>query len=137
MAEVATLVNATGQVDEKKWRAAVEKTKKTGSLTHRAIQRGYAVDPNSAAGVIVEEGEMIPAGIAISDVWMERVKGVDSALERAVEEALDLKPKDTDLNALSKAALEAMAAERGINVTGLSKADLITAITAKRETDAG
>lgn len=101
--------------------------KKTGSDTHRATQRGYAVDQKSGAGILVEEGELVPAGIPVSENWMEPVKG-SKALAGALEEGLDPHPKDVDLTQLSKPALEAMAAERGINVKGLSKDDLVTAI---------
>jgi hypothetical protein len=48
--------------------------KKTGSDTHRATQRGYAVDQKTGAGVLVEEGELVPAGIPVSENWMEPVK---------------------------------------------------------------
>lgn len=100
--------------------------KLTGSNTHRATQRGYA------NGELVEAGDLVPSGITVSEEWMEPVK-VSKALAGAIEEATDPNPKDVDLHQLSKPALEAMAAERGINVAGLSKADLITAITAERE----
>jgi hypothetical protein len=50
--------------------------KKTGSDTHRATQRGYAVDQKTGAGVLVEEGELVPAGIPVSENWMEPVKNV-------------------------------------------------------------
>lgn len=109
----------------------------TGDNTHRATQRGYAIPqtdpPEARAGVLVEEGEVVPADVPVSDTWMEPIKKADRKLARAVEEAQDESPKDTDLTALSKPALEAMAAERGINVKGLSKDELITAIRAERE----
>lgn len=109
----------------------------TGDNTHRATQRGYAIPqvdpPEARAGVLVEEGEVVPAKVPVSDTWMEPLKKGEGKLARAVQEALDESPKDTDLTALSKSALEAMAAERGVNVKGLSKEDLITAIRAERE----
>jgi hypothetical protein len=37
---------------------------KTGEGTHVATRRGYA------GGELIEEGGAIPAGIAISEVWM-------------------------------------------------------------------
>lgn len=111
--------------------------KLTGDDTHRATQRGYAIPqtdpPEERGGVLVEEGELVPAKTPISTEWMEPVKRGERALAGAVEEALDPAQKDVDLTQLSKPALEAMAAERGINVGGLSKADLITAIKAERE----
>jgi hypothetical protein len=115
--------------------------KTTGSNTHRATQRGYAVDPDSHAGVLVEAGEPVPANIPVSDEWMEPVKKGDRALAAATDEALDPHPKDVNLTKLNVAALQAMAAERGINVEQdghtLSKKELIAAISAKVEKDAG
>lgn len=111
--------------------------KKTGAETHRATQRGYAVDPDSKAGTLVEEGELVPAGIRVSTEWMEPVSKKDRAAAAAIEEALDPHPKDVDLTKLDKAALQAMAAERGINVDGLGPKALIDAIKAARENDAG
>lgn len=103
--------------------------KNTGAGTHRATMRGYA------GGEIIEEGKLVPAGVPVSDNWMERVKKGDEKLARAIEEATDPSPDDVDLTQLSKAALEAMGAERGINPKGLSKADLITAINAAYDRD--
>jgi hypothetical protein len=112
---------------------AVKAAAKTGHDTHRATMRGYAIASGSAAGQIVEEGEIVPANVPVSEEWMEKLDKKEAKLTAAVNEAQDENPKDTDLTALSKPALEAMAAERGINVSGLSKADLITAIKAERE----
>jgi hypothetical protein len=112
-------------------------SKKTGAGTHRATQRGYAVDPTTKAGVLVEAGEMVPGDQVVSKEWMEPIKSKDRALAQATEEALDPHPKNPDLTALSKPALEALATERGIGISGLSKADLVTAITAARANDAG
>lgn len=99
---------------------------KTGANTHRAVQRGYA------GGILIEEGEFVPADVPVGS-WMEPIAPKDRKLARAVQEAQDESPKDVDLTALNKSALQAMAAERGINVDGLSKDDLITAIKAERE----
>lgn len=121
---------ATGEMTADEREAAIKKAPKTGDNTHVANQRGYAL------GQLIEDGELVPAGVIVSDVWMDKIKG-NKELAAAVEEALDPHPKDVDMTALSKPALEAMAAERGINVAGLSKADLITAIAAAREKDAG
>jgi hypothetical protein len=107
--------------------AVVKKAAKTGINTHRATQRGYA------NGVLVETGDYVPDGIAVSKDWMERVDGKTDRLEDAVNEALDPLSKDVDLTKLSKPALEAMAAERGINVDGLGKDQLITAIKAAHD----
>jgi len=98
-----------------------KKQKLTGSNTHRATEKGYAL------GQLVEANDFVPAGVPVSTEWMEPVKG-SSELERAVNEALDPQPGDVDLTKLSKAALEAKAVDHGINPGGLSKDDLITAI---------
>lgn len=98
----------------------------TGVNTHVATQRGYS------KGILLEEGDLVPDGVPVSDEWMKEVEG-SGKRARAVREAQADHPGDTDLNALSKSALEAMAAERGVNVDGLTKADLIAAITAERE----
>jgi hypothetical protein len=107
----------------------------TGGRTHIATQRGYG------ARELVEEGEFGPAGVPVSDSWMKKVSAKEAALLGAEQEATDLKPKDVDLEPLSLAALQAMAAERGINVEqkgkALGKDDLIAAIKAARATDAG
>lgn len=106
----------------------MSEVEKTEAGSHRATERGYA------NGELIEPGKLVPPGIAVSTEWMEPVNG-SAKLARAVEEAQDPKPGDVDLNQLSKAALEAKAAEHGINPGGLSKADLITAITAAFDKD--
>lgn len=121
--------------------AAHKKIDRTGIDTHRATAKGYAIpDHADGAGVLVEAGEIVPANVPVGS-WMEKLPKGKRALEAAVDEALDLKPKDVDLTKLNVAALQAIAAERGINVeqggSPLSKKDLIAAISAKRETDAG
>lgn len=100
--------------------------KKTTAASHRATERGYA------GGTIVEPGDLVPEGTPVGS-WMEPVKKGEQRLARAIEEAQDPINDDVDLTALSKAALEAMAAERGINVRGLTKDELITAIKAEAE----
>lgn len=40
----------------------------TGEGTHTATQRGYA-------GTVIEIGEVVPAGIPVSTVWMAPVEG--------------------------------------------------------------
>lgn len=112
---------------------AVKKAAKTGTNTHRATMRGYAIQVGEGSGVLVEEGEIVPPNVPVSDEWMEKLDKGEAKVAGAVAEAQDENPKDVDLTALSKSALEAMAAERGINVKGLSKDDLITAIKAERE----
>jgi len=103
--------------------------KLTGSNTHRATEPGYAL------GQLVETGAFVPAGVTISENWMEKVKGGTNELERAVNEALDPQPGDVDLTKLSKPALEAKAVDHGINPANLSKDDLITAIKAAIDKD--
>lgn len=114
--------------------------KRTGSDTHVATQRGYAIN-SQGAGELVEPNEMVPADVPVSEEWMRPVKKSEAALLGAAEEATALKPKDVDLTKLDEPALQAMAAERGINVEQagkkLNKKELIAAITAAHETDAG
>lgn len=92
---------------------------------YRATERGYA------GGELIEEGVLVPAGAPLGS-WMRKADG-SPALERAMDEALDPTPGDVDLTALSKPALEVMASDKGINVRGLSKDDLITAIKAAHD----
>ncbi len=130
-----TLLNATGVVDEKKWRAAADKVEKTGSETHVAVMNGYA------AGAVVEEGQFVPADTPVSDIWMKRVKASERKAVAAAAEAVDPKPKDVDLTKLGVPALQAMCATEGINVEQdgkpLTKAELIAAYNAHIEKDAG
>ncbi len=114
-----------------------KKGPRTGSDTYRATQRGYAINPDNGAGVIVEQGEMVPADQPVSELWMEKVNAKDRKLAAAVEEGLDLKPKDVDYTQASLPALQALAMLYNMNVGDLGKADLITAIKAHREKDAG
>lgn len=112
---------------------AHKSAKRTGDATHRATQRGYAVMDNGA-GLVVEEGQIVPSDQVISDTWMEKVKGKTSAAEQAVADASAQRKDDPDLTQLSKPALEALATERGVTqVKGLSKDDLIQAIQASDE----
>lgn len=95
--------------------------------SHVATERGYA------DGVIIEPNEPVPSGIPVSENWMEPVDKNESKLARAIDEALDPLPDDVDLTQLQPAALEALAAQKGINPKGLSKKDLITAIKAAHD----
>lgn len=106
------------------------KVAKTGADTHRATQRGYAIDPNTGVGALIEEGQLVPPNQPVSEVWMEPVKKGERALAGALEEALDPLPKDVDYTQMTVAALQAVAAGFGISPGGLNKADLITAIAA-------
>lgn len=100
------------------------KTTEAGS--HRATERGYA------GGELIEAGRLVPAGVPVGS-WMAPVKKGTEALQRAVDEAQDKRNDDVDLTAVGLPGLRAMAAERGINVKGLSEKDLITAIKAEAE----
>jgi hypothetical protein len=101
---------------------------KTGAGTHRATQRGYA------AGQLIEEGDAVPEGIAVSEVWMEKVKGSDKGMAERFDEVQDSKKDDPALDSLSIAALQLRATEAGVtDVTGLKKADLISLINAERD----
>jgi hypothetical protein len=102
--------------------------KETKAGSHRATARGYA------GGNIIEAGQLVPADVAVSDEWMEPVKGKDTAAAKAIEDVQKDRKDDADLTTLSKAALEALAVERGVtSVKGLSKDDLIAAIQASDE----
>lgn len=102
----------------------------TGVNTHRATQRGYA------KGELIEEGQMVPAGVAVSDNWMESLTPKEARLARATEQALDPHPDDVNIAALKGDALTAYAATMNINRDGLSDKDLRAAVTAKREVNA-
>lgn len=131
-------VEVTGLVrDSAASQAKEEKVKLTGGDTHEATQRGYAIDPTTKAGILIEEGELIPVNQPISDEWMKPVDKKDRALRGAIEEALDFKPKDVDLTGASAAAIEALCLMSGITTKGLSKDDMILAYNAHREKDAG
>lgn len=103
--------------------------------SHRAIARGYAVaDGSQGAGVLVEDGEIVPADVPVSEEWMVKVKKGSHAVEDAVAEAQQPLKDDPDLTQLSKSALEVLATEAGVtSVKGLSKDDLIAAINAQRD----
>ena len=98
----------------------------TKTNSHRAIERGYA------GGDLVEPGELVPAGIPVSDEWMESVNKKEADLIRATQEALSPNEADVDLNALKGDALTAHAAGLHINRGDLSDKDLRAAVAAKR-----
>jgi hypothetical protein len=102
------------------------KRKLTSAGSHVATAKGYA------NGVVIEEGEPVPADIPVSTEWMKRVDGkAESAFERAIADVLDPLPDDPDLTQLSVQALQALATEAGAtNVEGLSDDELISVIKA-------
>lgn len=53
----------------------------TGHRTHRATQRGHA-----GAGGLVEQGETVPAGIPVSETWMEPIANPTSQFAAALQE---------------------------------------------------
>lgn len=113
--------------------AAHKKLPRTGDGNYRATQRGYAIVPGGA-GILVEEGQLVPADVPVSDEWMEKVKGKTSPAAKAIEDVSADRKDDPDLTQLSIGALQALATERGVTqVRGLSKADLIQAIQASDE----
>ncbi len=100
--------------------------------TYRATAKGYA------DGRIVEEGEVFTTA-APKGKWMEPVKGSGGGygVQEAADDAQAPHPDDTNFEGMDEAALQAMAAERGVTQPGeLSKKDLITAIKAARRVDA-
>lgn len=108
------------------------KVKLTGADTHRATQRGYAIPEGATAGTLVEAGELVPAKVAVSDEWMERISGKEAELDRALEQALDPKPKDVNIEELKGQALTAHAASLDIDRGKLNDDDLRSAVRAKR-----
>jgi hypothetical protein len=106
-----------------------DKVKRTGSNTHMATARGYAIN-SAGAGELVEPEDIVPADVPVSDEWMRPLSKHDARLQDAVREGQDPIKRDVDYTQLTLAALQALAAERGINVEGLKKDDLITAIKA-------
>jgi hypothetical protein len=122
-------------VSTKEANEAHEKLPRTKANSHRATARGYAVpDDSGGAGVLIEAGEIVPADVPVSDEWMAKIKKGDQALEDAVAEAQQPLKDDPDLTQLSRPALEALATEAGVtSVRGLSKDDLIAAISAQRD----
>lgn len=131
------IARATGLrvVSTKEANEAHAKVKRTKANSHRAIARGHAVpDGADGAGTLLEDGDIVPANVPISDEWMTKIKGGSEAVEDAVAEAQQALKDDPDLTQLSKPALEALATEAGVtSVKGLSKDDLITAIKAERD----
>lgn len=103
---------------------------KTGPNTHRATQRGYA------DGQLIEPGQFVPAGVAVSDEWMESLTKREAKLQRATDQALDPHPEDVDVSKLKGDALTGYAASLNINRDKLSDADLRKAVAAKREVNA-
>lgn len=43
---------------------------KTGLNTHRATQRGYAIEPKTHAGSLIEPGDYVPPDQPVSQIWM-------------------------------------------------------------------
>jgi hypothetical protein len=119
------MTDPTKDKDGKHINSADRKYAMTKQSSHRASMRGYAF------GELIEPGQLVPAGIAVSTEWMEPVKG-SRALAEAIDQAVDAHPDDVDLNAQSKPALEGLALSLEIDPAGLNKAELIAAITAKR-----
>lgn len=101
--------------------------KLTKAGEYRATQRGYA------GGAIIDPPSLVPPGVPVSNVWMEKTKGGDK-LARAVDDAQAPRKDDPALEELSVGALQALATDAGVtSVKGLSKDDLITAIRAADE----
>lgn len=120
------LAGATADAD------STRKAAKPGpAKAYRATDRGYA------NGRVIEPGEVFTTRAAQGS-WMEPLKGSRSYdVEEAVDDALAPHPDDPDLEGMSKAALEALAADAGVSQPGkLGKDDLITAIRAQRGVNA-
>lgn len=119
--------------------ADAKKIERTKPNSHRATQRGYAI-PEGGAGELVEEGQTVPANVAVSDEWMEAVGGkrttaAEREMARATEEALNPQPDDIDLEQVSGDALTAHALQFGINRGKLADDKLRAAVRAARDKD--
>jgi hypothetical protein len=114
---------------------AHEKIPRTKANSHRATARGYAVpDDANGAGVLVEDGEIVPANVPVADEWMEKISKKSSAAEDAVLEAQQPLKDDPDYTQLSISSLQTLATDAGVtSIKGLSKDDLIAAIKAQRD----
>lgn len=88
-----------------------------------------APHPVQADGVYYPAGEVFATDAKPGDTW-EVVKAKDAA---AVEASTNPVPDDANLEAASKSALEAVAIMKHVNIAGLDKAGLITAIKAAYE----
>lgn len=106
------------------------KPKKAPPLTkanqYKATARGHAL------GELIEEGQLVPAGVPVSDLWMEKVDKKEAAVTRGLEEALDQNDADVNLSELKGDALTAYAAGLHINRGDMSDKDLRAVIAAKR-----
>lgn len=105
-----------------------KKVELTEANSHRATERGYGM------GQLIEPGCIVPAGVPVSESWMDEIEPKDRKLAAAVEDAQKRSKDDPDLTKLSKPALEALATERGVtDVSGLTRENLIAAIKAAAE----
>lgn len=93
------------------------------SVRYVANQRGY-VD-----GRIVEEGEAFTTA-APKGSWMDVVDEVEY---KAAMAANDPTPDDPSYDTMTLPALQAVAATMKLDVVGLSKADALAVIKAKRQ----
>lgn len=94
--------------------------------SYRANERGY-VD-----GQLIEPGQVFSSA-GFKGSWAEPLTEKDAAMARAAEQALDPQPDDVEIQGLSRPALEAMAAERGIDPKNLDDDQLVDAIKAARD----
>lgn len=108
-------------------------SKLTKAGEYRANQPVYAVDQESGVGILVAAGDLVPANTLVSETSMDKVKPANRELLAATQEALDPFDKDVDLTQLSLAALQARAAERGIDAGKLKKDDLVAVIKAAHD----
>ena len=74
-------------------------------------------------------GEVFVSDSKKKETWDE----VNTAEKAAIEAATETVPSDANLEAASKAALEAVAIMKHVNIAGLDKPALITAIKAAYE----
>lgn len=88
-----------------------------------------APTPVQIGGRVYRPGESFTTDTGPGDEWEE----VDNADAAIIDAATIKTPVDPNLDAMSKGALEAYAAERGVNTDGMTKERLLTAIRAADE----
>jgi len=81
------------------------------------------------AGVYTKAGEPFVTDAPKGDEWDEKTPAEVHAIEGSLNQA----PSDPPLESLSVEALKAVAVTKNINVTGMDKAKLITAVKAANE----
>ncbi len=95
----------------------------------RSPQAYVSTQPVYTGSVFYKAGEVFVTDAEPGDGW-EKVTSKDAA---AIEAATNPVPDDVNLDAADKAALQAVAIMKHVNIAGLDKPALITAIKAAYE----